>query len=305
MRIVMPLFDYASTGIKSFSFGSFPFSIEPLKADEIIDTKLFSAQDINYMQMESWCLVFNSAETQQYVEELNLLIMAFRISTQSRGPFIKYFLCKDDPLQCRRLNDPMFFYNYTSILTRKIFNQSDLEKVDSYFGRLIEMKSVSIRTKNALYFTFRGMSSTKWIDAFMMFMAALESLFSKDTSGGATKIIKARVSSLLYTINGTTEDDVGTLYDLRSKMTHGRIEVGDDPKENLQSLAKLQQLLHACLDILLNKELYKHYATKTMRDKFMDTLNNTARNNKGLNTDNNGIGNTERIISRDRINPSP
>jgi hypothetical protein len=272
MRILMPLFEYASTGIASYSFGAFPFCIVPLKNEDIIETKLFSVQDISYMQKESWCLEFNSDEAQQYIEKSNLLLMAFRIAIQSIGPFIRYRLCKDDILQCRRLDEPMV-HNYESGLHRKICCLSDLEKVDTYFGRLIEMNTASARTKNALYFTFRGLSAAKWIDAFMLFMAAIESLFSKDKPGGAEKTIKSRVSSLLNPINGITQDDVGDLYDLRSKMTHGRIEISDDPKENLQSLAKLQHLLYACLDIFLNKELYGHYKTKKERDNFMGTLN--------------------------------
>jgi len=272
MRILMPLFEYASIGIASYYFRSFPFSIEPLKGEDIIETKLFSPQDISYMQMESWCLVFDGDDAQQYIEKSNLLLMAFRIAIQNIAPFIKYRLCKDDISQCRRLDAPMV-HNYESSPNRKIFNRSDLEKVDTYFGRLIEMNSVSTRTKNALYFTFRGMSAAKWIDAFMLFMAAIESLFSRDKPGGATETIKLRVSSLLNPMNGITKDDVGTLYDLRSKMTHGRIEISDDPKENLQSLSKLQRLLHSCLDIFLDKELYRHYATKKERDNFMGTLN--------------------------------
>ena len=117
------------------------------------------------------------------------------------------------------------------------------------------------------------MSAAKWIDAFMMYMAAIESLFSKDKPGGATEAIKTRVATLLNQVNGTTKEDIGGLYDLRSEMTHGRIEITDDPKENLQSLAQLQRLLIFCLDIILDRELFMFYATKKERDNFMGTLN--------------------------------
>ncbi len=106
-----------------------------------------------------------------------------------------------------------------------------------------------------------------------MYMAAIESLFSKDKSGSATEAIKTRVATLLNQVNGTTKEDIGGLYDLRSQMTHGRIEITDDPKENLQLLAQLQRLLNCCLDIFLDRELFKLYATKKVRDKFMGTLN--------------------------------
>jgi hypothetical protein len=224
------------------------------------------------MRLESYCLVFDGDDVDRYIERSNLLLMAFRIGIQCKSPFIKYRLCKEDFQYCRRLNNPML-HNYESGLNKKIFNRSDLEKVDTYFGRLIGMNSVSTRTKNALYFTFRGMSAEKWIDAFMMYMAAIESLFSKDKPGGATEVIKTRMASLLNPVNGTTKDDVGALYNLRSEMTHGRIVISDDPKNNLQLLAKLQQLLYSCLDIILDRKLFEHYETKKKRDNFMGTLN--------------------------------
>ncbi len=151
----------------SYSFDSFPFHIERLRSDDIIDTKLFSDQDMSYMRLESWCLVFDGDDIERYIERSNLLLMDFRIAIQYKGPVIKYRICKEDYQYCRRLNDPIL-HNYESGINRKIFDRSDIEKVDTYFGRLIEMNEVSHRTKNALYFTFRGMSAAKWIDAFMI-----------------------------------------------------------------------------------------------------------------------------------------
>lgn len=272
MRIVMPLFGYASTGVDSYVFESFPFSIKPLETEDIIEIELFSKQDIEDMRGESWCLVFTGDEADKYIETSNLLLMAFRISEPCRGPFIEYRVCRKDLKHCRRLNDPMG-YNYEAGLSEKAFSLSDLEKIDAYLGRLIEMNKVSTRTKNALYFTFRGMSAAKWIDGFLMYMAAIESLFSKDMPGGATEIIKTRVASLLNSIAGVTKDDVEALYKLRSSMVHGRIEVNDDSKINLAELHKIERLLTSCLNIFLERELYKHYASKIERDKFMGTLN--------------------------------
>ncbi|MGH8498035.1 MAG: hypothetical protein ACRERV_04395, partial [Methylococcales bacterium] len=272
MRIVMPLFEYASTGVDSYVFKSFPFCIEPLRAEDIIETKLFSEQDIDHIRLESWCLVFTGDEVTKYVVNSNLLLMAFRISEPCKAPFIKYRVCGEDLHHCRRLNDPMT-HNYESGLIMKVYSLSNLEKIDTYLGRLIEMNTVSNRTKNALYFAFRGMSAAKWIDAFLMYMSAIESLFSKDKPGGATETIKTRVASLLNSAMGVTKEDVGALYALRSNMVHGHIEINDDPHENLRELAKIQRLLNSCLNIFLERELYKHYASKTKRDNFMGTLN--------------------------------
>lgn len=272
MRIVMPLFEYNSTCVDSYVFKSFPFSIERLRGEDVIEAKLFSEKDIEHMRDEAWCLVFEgNAATKYYIAASNLLLMAFRISELRIGPYIKYRVCRENSQYCSRLNDPMV-YNSASDLEKKVFSFSDIVKIDVNLGRLIEMNTASTRTKNALYFTFRGMSAVKWIDAFMMYMAAIESLFSKDKPGGATEIIKTRVASFLNPILAVTREDVGALYELRSNMVHGRIEINDDAKAHLVELDKIQRLLDFCLNIFLEKELYKHYATKTERDNFMGTL---------------------------------
>jgi len=164
-------------------------------------------------------------------------------------------------------------HNYESGLNSKVYTLSDLQRIDIYLNRFIEMNAASTKTRNALYFAFRGMSANKWIDSFVMYMSAIESLFSKDAPGGATEIIKMRVASLLNPIMGVTRKDVGVLYALRSDMVHGRVETSDDPKENLRELAKLEHILNACLNIFLEKCLYKNYESKAERDKFLGILN--------------------------------
>jgi len=272
MRIVMPLFQYESTGINSYAFSSYPFSIQILKHEDIIKTELFSEQDLRHIKLEQWCLVFDGEDLANYIEYSNLLLMAFRVSSPCQAPFIKFRLCKESLDYCSRLNDPMT-HNYESGLSQKVYTLSDLKNIDIYLGRLIEMKTTSTRTGNTLYFSFRGMTSGKWIDSFIMYMSAIESLFSKDAPGGATEIIKKRVASLLNPIIGVTKDDVGGLYSLRSDMVHGRVVINDDPNENLRELAKLERIVNACLNVFLEKGLYKNYLAKAERDKFMGTLN--------------------------------
>ena len=271
MRIVMPLFGYKSSGINRYSFMSYPFSIVKLMSEDIIETKLFSKQDIGYMELESWSLVFDGDVAADYIECSHLLLMSFRVLSPGKAPFIKYPICKEDLHLCSRLDDTMV-HNYESDISTKAYCLSDLQQVDTYLGRLIEMKAVSNRTKNALYFALRGMTAYKWIDAFVMYMSAIESLFSKDEAAGATKTIKKRVTCLLNPVIGVTRDDIGVLYALRSDMVHGRVEISDDPKENLRKLAKLERILKACFDIFLRKRLYENYKSMEERNKFMVTL---------------------------------
>ncbi len=104
-------------------------------------------------------------------------------------------------------------------------------------------------------------------------MCSLESLFSKAAPGGATEAITSRVSSLLGSQTRCTKSDIEKLYDLRSKMTHGRLEVSDDPGENLKYLEHLEFITVCCFREIVKRNAYVHYATKSARDGFMGTLN--------------------------------
>ena len=73
----MPLFGYASTGVDSYVFESFPFRFKPLETEDIIEMELFSKQDIEDMRGESWCLVFTGDEADKYIRDFEFVTYGF------------------------------------------------------------------------------------------------------------------------------------------------------------------------------------------------------------------------------------
>ena len=227
------------------------------------------------MEAESWALVYRGADLDTYPVLINLLLMSFRIFSDHHPPFVKYRVCNEAPGLCARISQPMT-YNFTVDKARYGFQLPDLEAIDAGFRHLRRMDTTSPRTHNALYFTYRAFHSHGWADAFLLMTNALESLFSKDTPGGATATMALRAASLLGSQPGCTKSDIQALYDLRSAMTHGRLVANDDPGENLKQLEHLEFILVRCIRELVARTAYRHYAKKDCRDRFMSTLNTSA-----------------------------
>lgn len=270
MRIVMPLYEFERNAIQSFSFSDCDIAIKPFIPDEEVNFSGFSKLDTHHIKSASWALIYDGGDP-VYKPLVNLLLMSFRIFLDHSPPFIKYRLCKADN-QVTKLNQPMT-YNYSAEKNRIAYENANLLQIDAGFQHLRKMDATSTRTKNALYFLYRAFHADKWIDSFVLMMCSLESLFSKDAPGGATDAITTRVSSLLGSQTRCTKSDIEDLYDLRSRMTHGRLEASDDPGGNLKCLEHLEFVTVRCFRELVNSNAYAHYATKTARDRFMGTLN--------------------------------
>lgn len=276
MRISMPLFWFDLKGIDIYSINDSGISISPFKEDDIPQIPLFSEQDVRHIKNEApWTLIYESADIEGYKTKINVLLLAFKIFCKKRYPFIKYRLCRENHAFCRRLNDTIT-YNYSHPRATEKFTADDLDNIKEGFLSLIEMDQVSIRTHNALYFLYRAWHSTQWMDSFILLMCSLESLFSKDKSGGATATITTRVSSLLGSKERCTKKDIEDLYGLRSRMTHGNIRVSDDPGDNLTKLHHLDFVVVECFKTIAIKKMYKHFSDKASRDKFMSTLNTST-----------------------------
>jgi hypothetical protein len=159
---------------------------------------------------------------------------------------------------------------------------SEIEVINKGFQSLIDMDGISIRTHNALYFLYRAFHSIKWMDAYILLVCSLESLFSRDKPGGATSAITTRVSSLLNSKPRCTKKDIEDLYEIRSRIIHGNIagpeldEAVEDREANLENLNHLEYVAIECFKELAENGFYKHYSDKTSRDKFMGTLNITS-----------------------------
>ena len=270
MRIVMPLFDFDNESSEEFVFSGGKYALRKFNAeDEIPEVPGLSELDIEYIKQESWALVAEDPDLKKYREEINILLLAFRIFKMARV-FIKYRSCKEDDSYCTRLND--YLHIVMPNKSNGIITLNDLNVINKGFSKLLQMKPISDRTRNAIYFMYRGFCAGKMIDSFLFLMCAIEALFSKENPGGATKTICSRVSKFLGNKSGYEYNDINELYVLRSNITHGRVVVGDEIKGKLNTLYKLQDVLVECMKKILDKEIYLIYSDVQNNERYFNDL---------------------------------
>ena len=266
----MPLFDFDNESSEEFVFSGGKYAIRKFNAeDEIPEVPGLSELDIKYIKQESWALVAEDPDLKKYREEINILLLAFRIFQLARV-FIKYRLCKEDDSYCSRLND--YLHIVMPNKSNGIITLNDLNIIDKGFSRLLQMDTISNRTHNAIYFMYRGFCAGKMIDSFLFLMCSIESLFSNEERFGATKTICSRVSKFLDYRLGYEYKDIEKLYDLRSKIVHGKIVVEDEIKGQLNTLYKLQYALVECMKKMLNEEIYLIYSDIQNKECYFNGL---------------------------------
>jgi len=270
MRIVMPLFDFHNDSSEEFVFEGGTYALRRFNPDdEIPNTDLFSKLDVEYMKEECWALVAQDADIEKYKQEVNILLLSFKIYRLA-PLFIKYRLCKEDETLCSILNDTMQY-----VLREKscrIVTSNDLAVINNGFSNLLQMRTISNRTQNALYFLYRGFHSSKMIDCFMFLMSAVESLFSGENRGGVTKTICSRVSSFLNNKTRCNYQDMKGLYDLRSKIVHGRVRVHDEIKGHLATLHELEYVVTECMKKMLDEKIYLLYGDIEKEECYFNKL---------------------------------
>jgi hypothetical protein len=270
LAVRMPLFQFEMLCDPSFPLGC-GFTIGRFAFEDRWRLKIFSEQDVEHMRRARWALIYEGEDLQGYKSLSNLILIAFRLFSAKHPPFIKYRLCAN-PVESTRINQSQT-YNYAFPRERGSYSSEEMDRIRAAFVHLQTMDATSKRTHNALYYLFRAFHAEKWIDSFLLMMAALESLFSKDAPGGATEAITTRVASLLGSAERCTKADVEQLYDLRSAMTHGRIVASDEPGENLAKLEHLEYVTNAAFRKLIETKKYESFRTKGERDAYMGTLN--------------------------------
>ncbi len=275
MRVVMPLFEFNYDGnVIRFTDN---YSLEHFDHEKDIPQDLagLSSLDVSHISLENWALIANSP-SENYRSETNLLLMALRIYAQSNA-FIKWRFCKEDLSHSVRLGDDDRFRNLAMASSDSI-GQESWPTVRNGFLNLLDMYEVSDRTKNALYFTWRGLCSCKHIDAYILLVCAIEALFSSETSEDVTKTLIKRMQKFLSGINGFGGDQIKRIYKIRSDMVHGRIphteKDSDQAKQNVQNLLKLESLVFTCLKKMLDGKIYSKYSDIDVKEKFLNDLMN-------------------------------
>lgn len=274
-KIIMPLFDFQNKDRVEYSFLEGKYQLHKFTYNnELVNEKIFSEQDKEYISLENWAIVVDNAESRNYKEEVNILLLAFRIAKKSRA-FIKYRLSPNCKKRISRLCDTIQFTLRDD--TTRVIEKLDLDRINEIFIKLIEMKEISPRTYNALFFLFKAYNSRKWLDAFVYHMMCLESLFSKEHKGDSERIICLRVSAFLYDKYGINYSDIQPLYELRSKLVHGSFALNADtpPEENLTTLKKLEDIILNVFRAVLDENIYKLYKNMDDKEAYLNELSKT------------------------------
>lgn len=276
MRVVMPLFDFkhsTTAQFRDFAFSDGQLSLRRFDHREHrIDSRIFSKWDRSCIHQERHALVAEAStlDEDSYKQDVNLLLMAFRILGDGITPTIMYRLYEDPDL-CVRLDG-----TESHILlpdTRwQVYSPADFPKIDDAFTMLRDARRNSPRLKNAFWFLYKASYSVHWIDSFLFHMNALEALFSLDDKRSATKAIKCRTSRLISDPADPTKWDeatIGALYETRSAIAHGRIVASSNATENLQLAKKMERVTKLCFRKLIELDAFRHFSTEASRAKLL------------------------------------
>ena len=274
-KIIMPLFDFQNKDGVEYSFLEGRYKLQRFTSrNELVDEKIFSEQDREYISLENWAIIVDDAEFLNYKEEINILLLAFRIAKKCRA-FIKYRLSPNCKKKISRLNETAQFTLKDD--TTKAIEGGDLERINEIFKKLLEMKTISFRNYNAVLFLFKAYNSKKWLDAFLYHMMCLESLFSKEHKGDSERTICLRVSTFLYDKYGTKYSDIQLLYELRSKLVHGSFALNTEtpPEGNLTILRQLEDRMLDVFRTVLDENIYKVYSNIDYKEEYLNELSRT------------------------------
>ena len=209
MRVVMPLFEFSYNGNRFQFTDDYYLDHFDYKKDFPQDLAGLSEFDISHISLENWAIIAKNPN-ECYHSEINLLLMALKIYAQSNA-FIKWRFYKEDSANSTRIGGFDRFRNLAMTSSRRI-GESGLSTVRDGFLNLLEMYQVSDRTKNSLYFVWRGLCSRKHIDAYIHLVCAIEALFSNETAEDITKTLIKRTQRFLSGINGFGGDQIKRIY---------------------------------------------------------------------------------------------
>lgn len=275
MRIVMPLFDFINESEEEFEFldGAYAIQRNDLREkDPRIAFPGISELDRKVIAAEKWALVAHDPDLNRYAEEVNLLLLSFKIFTLGRL-FIKFRICDTDSSLSRIINDRMTYI--PSDASSRLVTRDQLEEAAVGFNRLREMHGANLdsnRTHNAIFFLYTAYFSTAHaMSFFVLLFIVLEALFSKDQGGSATATICERVSAFLEKRERCTYRDIEKLYQVRSELVHGR-RLASDAKENLAAAHELEFVVAECMKKILDDRLYNLYNDPAKREEYFERL---------------------------------
>lgn len=132
--------------------------------------------------------------------------------------------------------------------------QEELSLIKNYFNKLIKINETLSRLRFASTFTFFGMISMTWIEAYIAFTTAFETLLTHKSNYGIKKKIALACACILE--NKPSErnsifSEFCELYKFRSDFIHGKMQNNLDDYGH-QYLYRLSKLLRKTWQKILN-----------------------------------------------------
>jgi len=222
-------------------------------------------------QTRSAIYIDNSNIDEDSQEMANLTCVAYRISSLCRSPIIGYKITTNRTNEITGADELWRRMGYAEggFSTREDITQDKLDATRATLLRLIEFRSLSNRTRNAIYFLYLAMTGDHWAEIIIDYMVALEAILSRDDQGGETRTICQRASNYLSD-RGVDYDVVKYIYDARSLITHGKIDA-KDPGLNLDIVAWAEMICLSLFNKLLLSDDYLEFGDNR-RGEFVTRL---------------------------------
>lgn len=240
---------------------------------------VFSPADYESLHIPMWAFEFEceKEEANNYKQKLNLLLLASRI-TKFNDLSIKYIICKNVPHISSKYSD---YWKYAiaekySKTTHADLNKDDLDEIKKSYILLQRFFKVSDRTTHAVNFLFLAYTSHYWMESFLLYMTALETLVSPDKKDKIVAEVTARLVCLINNKEICSKNKFGKIYESRSDIIHGKILVNLDFDKELTKLQQLQKTVLHTFKVLLEKDFMSIYADEDSKEKFYGKLTNNS-----------------------------
>jgi hypothetical protein len=237
---------------------------------ERVDADEYSIFDQMQLKVKyNWGIRFdcNLTKLNTYIENINLLMLAFRIFDEADCSFQYILNVSNTHSSIKNIDN--WKRSINTIKHPSNFKIEDLIKIKEGYLRLQKFFSISARTKHCIQFLYLGYISFYWMQGFILLMTSLETLVSPNIrSEKITSIIISRIMKLLTDKSICSKTQLDKIYDLRSKIVHGKITTDIEMKKVMPHVVRLQKVVLSVFNNILQNNLSNIYCNKIEFENF-------------------------------------